>query len=311
MNTKRSTTSGQRAAAVFVSLLALTLHTLTCTAATLVTSSLDGGGGRSSAGNYVNDSSVGGIGGISTNAVSPPETAKAGYIGQLYDVASMTVTGTPSPVNENSTSQLRGTATLDDATVVALAGSNMTWGAYGWPIHDISVSGVVTTENVYADTPATVNCTYLGVPGSGLLLVLDTNPDDYGSYASDNLPDGWQVQYFGLPPNSNAAPSADADGTGQNNLFKYVAGLDPTNRASVFVLQIQNVNGQPSQKNLIFNPEVSGRTYTPQFRTNLVSGVWATLTGIGGPTTNVNQVTVTDLNAIKAQKFYRIDISLP
>jgi len=98
------------------------------------------------------------------------------------------------------------------------------------------------------------------------------------------------------------------DGTGQ---FKYVAGLDPTNSASVFVLKIANVAGQPSQKNLIFNPEVSGRTYTPQFRTNLVTGSWVTPTGIGGPTTNIDQVTITDLNAVEPQKFYRVDISLP
>jgi len=119
----------------------------------------------------------------------------------------------------------------------------------------------------------------------------------------------WIASYGVTGPKS--LPTADADGSGQNNLFKYVAGLDPTNPASIFLLKIANVTGQPSQKNLIFNPEVSGRTYTPQFRTNLASGAWATLTGIGGPTTNVNQVTLTDLNATQSIKFYRIDISLP
>jgi hypothetical protein len=45
----------------------------------------------------------------------------------------------------------------------------------------------------------------------------------------------------------------------------------------------------------------------------MVNGSWATLTGTGGPTTNVPQaqVTVTDLSATQPQKFYRIDISLP
>ena len=69
-----------------------------------------------------------------------------------------------------------------------------------------------------------------------------------GPYAGGGIPDSWLVQYFGLPPNPNAAPTADFTGTGQNNLFKYVAGLDPTNPASVFVLKVANVAGQPTQK---------------------------------------------------------------
>jgi hypothetical protein len=186
------------------------------------------------------------------------------------------------------------------------------WSSPGvpYPLSGINASGVATATNVYQNTPATVYGYYLGVTSNTLVRVLDSNPDNYGIYASDNIPDWWQVQFFGLN-NPNGVGSADADGTGQNNLFKYVAGLDPTNPASVFVLKIASVNGQPNQKNLIFNPEVGGRIYTPQFRTNLVSGSWATLTGIGGPTTNVNQVTVTDLGATQTQKFYRVDISLP
>ena len=32
-----------------------------------------------------------------------------------------------------------------------------------------------------------------------------------------------------MNPNPDAAPDADVTGTGQDNLFKYTAGLDPTN----------------------------------------------------------------------------------
>jgi hypothetical protein len=121
----------------------------------------------------------------------------------------------------------------------------------------------------------------------------------------------WQMQYFGCTNCPQAAPTDDFDGTGQNNLFKYVAGLNPTNPASVFVLKIASVPGLPSQKNLIFNPLATGRTYTTQFKTLLVGQDYTALTGIGGPTTNGNQVTVTDLNATEANKFYRIDITYP
>ena len=275
-------------------------------AANFVTT-IDAGGGRSVSASYTVDASVGSIGGISATAV---DADKNGYIGQLYEVTNVLVTASPISVNEYSNALLTATATLDDATMLALAGVDVQWGISMFPIVSISVDGVATTTNVYQNTSATVNGSYLGVPGSGSLLVLDTNPDDYGTYAGDGIPDSWQAQFFGLD-NPNAAPAEDADGTGQNNLFKYVAGLDPTDSASVFVLHIVDVTGQPDQKNLIFDPVVGGRTYTPVFRTNVVTGAYSALTGSGGPQTNGNQVTVTDLNATGPEKFYRIHISMP
>jgi hypothetical protein len=112
--------------------------------------------------------------------------------------------------------------------------------------------------------------------------------------------------------NSQSCAACDADGTGQNNFFKYVAGLDPTNPASVFVLNVASVTNQPESMSLNFNPLALGRTYTPQFSTSLVSGVWLPLTTYMGPVTNVgNQATITDTNPIPPQEFYRIGISLP
>jgi hypothetical protein len=130
----------------------------------------------------------------------------------------------------------------------------------------------------------------------------------------DGIPDCWRQRYFGgngTSTNAASCGTCDADGTGQDNLFKYVAGLDPTNPASIFKLTIAGVNGQPSQKYLIYNPIAGGRTYTPQFATNLLNAAWTTLANISGPVTNANQVTVTDLSATNQNMFYRIDISLP
>ena len=280
-------------------------------AATLATSSVDGGGQRATSANYTMDGSVGGIASISTVA-SPPETVAGGYIGQLTEVASLTVTGTPAWVNEGATSQLSGMATLDDATVVALAGADVNWSSSGvpYPLSGIDASGVATAASVYQNTPATVTGYYLGVTSNATVQVLDSNPDNYGIYATDGIPDWWQVQYFGLS-GTNGVATADADGTGQNNLFKYVAGLDPTNAASVFKLRIENVAGQPNQKKLVFLPWASARTYTPEFRTNLTVGAYAALAGYGGPQTNSTEVSITDLNATEAGKFYRIRITYP
>ncbi len=130
----------------------------------------------------------------------------------------------------------------------------------------------------------------------------------------DGIPDWWRLQYFNNSSSTGATSCAacDFDGTGQNNLFKYVAGLNPTDPTAVFVLDIASVTNQPIQQNLLFDPITAGRTYTVQYSTDLVNGVWLPLTTYTGPVTNIgNQVTVTDTNAVLPQEFYRIDISLP
>jgi len=141
-----------------------------------------------------------------------------------------------------------------------------------------------------------------GAPFTTASVLVPADADGNG------INDDWEVQYFG---HIGVNPNADADGTGQNNLFKYVAGLDPTNPTSVFFLRVNAITNQPTQDNLVFNPLASGRTYTPQFMTDMVSGVWTQLPGYAGPVTNGNQATITDLNAVESNKFYRIDISAP
>ncbi len=137
------------------------------------------------------------------------------------------------------------------------------------------------------------------------------NTDSVG----DGIADWWREQYFGnsSATDSTSCASCDYDGTGQNNMFKYVAGLDPTDPTQVFALNIASVTNEPSQNNLFFAPLALGRTYTPQFSTDLTSRVWLPLTTYTGPLTNSDgtQVSVIDTNPIPPQEFYRIQISLP
>ncbi len=166
-------------------------------------------------------------------------------------------------------------------------------------------------------------CIAAGISSNSPALDLDGeprgNPPDMGCYEvsktdsdRDGIPDWWMLRYFGHTNGlaiDDSLAIDDADGTGQNNLFKYAAGLDPTNPSSIFVLQVAPVTNQPTQYNLIFNPWAKGRTYSPQFTTDLVSGVWLPLPGYTGPVTNGNQVMLTDTNAAAPQRFYRIDIN--
>jgi hypothetical protein len=79
----------------------------------------------------------------------------------------------------------------------------------------------------------------------------------------------------------------------------------------VFLLNIISDTNQPNAQDLKFLPMVGGRTYTPQFNTDLVNGAWSPLATYAGPVTNGNQISVTDTNPLPPQEFYRISISLP
>lgn len=128
----------------------------------------------------------------------------------------------------------------------------------------------------------------------------------------DGVPDWWTSLYFGHPTgqsNDLSRAGDDASGTGQDNLFKYVAGLNPTNPASLFRLRIEPA--QPGRMRLVFSPRWEDRYYALLFRTNLAAGAaWTNVTG-AATTDNGTERSVTDLNASGNSKFYRVRITLP
>jgi len=191
------------------------------------------------------------------------------------------------------------TVTFMDTTV----GSITNW---FWDFGDGDTTNLAINTVTYTYATAGVYSVTESITGAGWSA--SVTQSNYINVAMQ-FPD-WQVQYFG-PNNPNADPGADADGTGQNNQFKYITGLDPTNPASIFTLAIAAVTNAPNQTCLTYNPVAGGRTYTPQFATNLVRAFWRNLTTTTGPVTNLGQVTVVDTNATTAAKFYRIQISLP
>jgi len=279
----------------------------------ITTDTADAGGLRTTSANYTNDGSTGAVSGLSTVA-SPVEFVKSGYVGQLYDVTGLVVNaGGATTVNETATLQLAAWQLLDDTSYLAVNATSVTWSVLSGPITGISAAGLATAGTVPQNTAATVQGVFSGFAGTLNLTVLDTIPDNFGLYAGDGVDDAWQVQYFGLGTGGLGNPlgvgSADADGTGQTNLFKYIAGLNPLD-GSRFVLSITGVPGQSGQKNLIFTPLVAGRTYTVKYRPDLMAGSWQTLTGTTQSDSG-NQRTVTDTAATGARKFYHVEITKP
>jgi PKD repeat protein len=171
---------------------------------------------------------------------------------------------------------------------------------WSWNFGDSSISNTYTTTSV--------THTYTN---AGVYNVSETvsGPGGNNTVTQTNLVtvltpyQAWQLQYFGCTTCPQAQLSADADGTGQDNNFKYVAGLNPTNPASVFTFSNAGMN-------LVFSPLVAGRSYTVLYSTNLLAPGWLPLsTGV----TNVagSQATVIDSDSGEPQKFYLIEISGP
>jgi hypothetical protein len=265
-------------------------------------STVDGGGQRTASANYTMDGSVGGIGNISTGGGI---ALKGGYVGQLTEVTNLAITAAPGSVSEGGSSQLSGIAGLDDATVVAVEGSNIVWSAPVYPISAVGADGVASAAIVYDNASGVVTGRYLGVAGSGLILVLNGNPDNFGLYAGDQVPDDWQVRYFGLN-NPNGVASA-TNATGQNNLYAYIADLCPTNPNSCF--EIIAISNRTSTNAVCFFSS-SNRLYRLEWTTNLIGGVWTNSPGAIPVSGSGSLFWLNDTNAA-SPRFYKVSVRLP
>lgn len=89
----------------------------------------------------------------------------------------------------------------------------------------------------------------------------------------DSLPDNWETNH-GLNTGVNDA-NADKDGDGITNIQEYRSGTDPNNTTSVF--RISSIVPSSGNYQLSF-PSVLGKTYRLEYRADLATGNWATLT---------------------------------
>lgn len=291
----------------FVLLIPAQAEPRASTSYVIPTDTNDSGGRRATSTSYSNQGSVGGIVGISSVS-TPSETAKHGYLGQITGANALFIDSSPLTLSEGATRQLRAIQLLDDLTTHAVPASSIAWSVQSGPLTGINTSGLATAGSVYQNTPAVAQGIHGGISGTLSLTVLDTLPDNFGSYAADGISDDWQVQHFGLS-NPLAGPQQDPDHDGQVNLFEFTAGLIPTNPLSVFSFHIEAAPGFPSRKNLIFSPIVAGRTYTVKTAPTL--GIPMSSLSGASSSDNANVRTVTDLSATGAAKFYSVQITKP
>ena len=262
--------------------------------------SADAAGRRTNSASYTNDGSAGGITGISS-VTAPAETVKAGYIAQLYDPAGLTLTAPSLTVNETATLQLGASLLLDDATTLAVPAASVTWSVLSGALSGISAGGLATAAAVYQNTAATAQGMHLGFTGTLELTVVNTLPDNFGTYAADSIADDWQVQYFGLG-NPSAGPLLDPDGDGFNNLFEYRACLVPTDPLSLLSMSIDDTPGGGHA--ITFFPRFTGCSYTLLGSSDL--SLWAP---VSGTITDAGTVrTINDPAGAGLRRFYSISV---
>jgi sugar lactone lactonase YvrE len=132
---------------------------------------------------------------------------------------------------------------------------------------------------------------------AGNYTVIITSP--YGSVTSsvatlmmdsvcDGIPDSWRAHYFpnvdptGKTTNNQSCATCDADGTGQNNLFKYLAGLNPTNPAAyLHIISIAetgndiNVTYLGASGDSTWSPGIASRTNVLEFTAGAADGSYS------------------------------------
>ena len=269
---------------------------------TLEPGAIDCGGLHGTSAHYSADFS----GSASGAGNSTTYTARSGYAGQLSDVAAIALAAPSLFVNESSTLQLSASVIFDDATTSPLDSSGIAWSVASGSLSGIDSTGLVTANVVYQDSAAQARGLYHSFTGTLDLTVLDSNPDNYGSYASDNIEDDWQVLYFGLN-NPEADPAKDPDGDQQNNQFEHIAGLIPTDAGSVFSVQMVAVSGSSAQQAIVFGPTVSGRSYTVKSNEFLDSGTWLPLAA-STTSDDGTERTVIDTGSTATTQFYTVEI---
>lgn len=157
--------------------------------------------------------------------------ARSGYAGQLGFAHGLILSAAASTIEEEESIQLGVEMSFDDGTSVPMAAQDLAWSVESGPIAEISQAGLARAAAVHQDSTATVRATSGALSGDLTLTVLNSDPDNYDTYAKDGLPDAWQIQHFG-PGSLAGGQNGDFDEDGVGNLIEFANGTDPANSGS-------------------------------------------------------------------------------
>lgn len=258
-------------------------------------------GGRSSSANYTIDVSMDAGAATASEALA----LRCGFSGVLSDVMGLALLPSPAVMNEENSLSLSSALAMDDDSRNSVSVTEVLWSVHSGPL-SMPLHGLLSAGAVYGETPGLVVGTYGLLDASLPVTVVNTNPDNFGIYAGDQMDDAWQVEHFGVD-NPNAAPFLDPDADGYQNFFEYHAGLVPVDPESTFRLRVQRVPGDPSLTEIVFSPIFPGRTYTVEKNPNL-SEVWKPLSGKVPVSDEKDERTVTDTQSDPERRFYRVDV---
>jgi uncharacterized repeat protein (TIGR01451 family) len=137
------------------------------------------------------------------------------------------------PVASFTASPSSGAAPLSvNFTDTSTGGVATSW---TWTFGDGNTSAAQNPANIYIN-PGAYSAQLIASNGGGW----STNSATIHIYSPY---DWWRNSYFGATNTANGAPDADADGTGMSNTNKFLAGLNPTNPASVFGITSVVIDG--------------------------------------------------------------------
>ena len=149
-------------------------------------------------------------------------------------------------------------------------------------LYDVTYSSGDTLQKLYGSSVFIADT---------LTVPMDTN--------TNGLPNIWEMRYFGGTTAANASALA---ANGLNTIYEtYVAGLNPTNPASQFVVQLIENAGR------IQWPSVQNRNYTVQYSPSLTEPFTNVTTGAG----TGGDMSYSSSPDSEPQGFYRVNIELP
>jgi PKD repeat protein len=225
---------------------------------------------------------VRGLGGSSTNT-------KPNYV-------AVSSAGSAPPVADFIANPTSGTETI------AVNFTDMSTGMItnrSWDFGDGSTTNVTTSAIVHTYSVGSYDV-MLVVAGPG---GVSTNEEpNYINVLT--LFQSWQIQYFGSTNNPAAAPDADPLGKGMSNSNQFLAGLNPTNPASIF----QMIGVAPTNNDVLITWKTAGgRTNVVQAAPDpggVYSNISANIIITGSGDTITNYLDVGTVNA--RTRYYRV-----